>query len=211
MPQTSALKRYKESLYLNKEQKSTLVGSLLGDGTLRLGKDAINANFKVEQGLMHKDYVWWQYSIFENWVTTLPKLSFRYDDNRERYPKSWWFRTLRHPEITVYRKLFYPKGKKVVPVNISEMLNPMALAVWIMDDGSLSKNKLDISTYAFRLDEIKLLQEALKKNFSVKSRFYCDRNKGYRMYFSVYETKTVTKIIQPFVISSMSYKLPRTL
>lgn len=210
MPQTSALKRYKETLHLNDQQKSVLVGSLLGDGTLRTGKDSINANFKVEQGLRHEDYVWWEYAVFKEWVTTPPKLSFRCRDNGDRYPKSWWFRTIRHPEITTYRGIFYPKGRKVIPPNIREMLNPMVLAVLVMDDGSFNQNKLDISTYAFELNGIKLLREALKEKFSVNSNFYRDRDKGYRMYFPVKETKIVAETIRPFVIPSMTYKLPRT-
>jgi hypothetical protein len=65
----------KQSLFLTQEQKSVLVGSILGDGTLRLGERAINANFKVEQGLAQKDYVFWKYDIFQPWVFTEPKLS----------------------------------------------------------------------------------------------------------------------------------------
>ncbi len=45
----------KTSLLLTQEQQSVLIGSILGDGTLRLGQRAINANFKVEHGLKQID------------------------------------------------------------------------------------------------------------------------------------------------------------
>ena len=123
-----------------------------------MGKNAVNANFKTEQGLRQKDYVFWKYEQFREWVTTPPKISVRYDENRIPYSKSWWFRTIRLPDITLFHKLFYVDGVKVVPRNIVDLLDPLALAVWIMDDGCLNRSKIDISTYSFRLDEIKLLQ-----------------------------------------------------
>lgn len=158
----------KQRLRLNSKQKSVLIGSLLGDGTLRLGERAINVNLKMEHGLQQKEYLWWKYQIFKNWVFTEPKLSFRYKENGDKYLKSWWFRTVRHPILTKYWKEFYQKGKKVVPDLIKEYLNPLTLAVWIMDDGSYNKKTVDISTYSFSFKDIKRLQEALKENFKKK-------------------------------------------
>lgn len=208
--QDLALKNFKKTLQLNPEQTSVLIGSILGDGTLQIGKEGKNANFKVEQGLMHKEYALWKYKIFQNWVRTPPKISFRYRSDDTRYQKSWWFRTVRHPQLTFFRKLFYPNGEKIVPLNISEYLDALCLAVWIMDDGSLNKRHLDISTYAFRLEGIKALCEALKENFKVKAKYYKDRDKGYRMYFSVRETKKMGEVVGPHIIPSMTYKLLRT-
>ncbi len=47
----------KENISLNPFQYSLIVGSLLGDGTMRVGKGAVNANFKTEQGIKQRDYV----------------------------------------------------------------------------------------------------------------------------------------------------------
>ena len=44
----------KRSLSLSQEQRAMIIGSLLGDGTMRIGEGAINANFKVEHGLAQK-------------------------------------------------------------------------------------------------------------------------------------------------------------
>lgn len=205
--QTLYLQRYKRGLSLTQRQISILVGSLLGDGTLIVGKNAINANFKTEQGLRQKDYVFWKYEQFKEWVTTPPKISVRYDEKRVPYEKSWWFRTIRHPNITLFHKLFYKGGVKVVPGNIADLLDPLALAVWIMDDGSLNQNKIDISTYSFELDEIKLLQRVILKKFALRSNFYADRNKGFRMYFSKKETQKLIPLISQFVIPNLAYKI----
>src|SRR3989344_5419879 len=147
----------KLNLQLTQNQISLIAGSLLGDGTMRVGSGAINANFKVEHCLQQKELVFAKYQVLKPWVFTEPKLSYRYDDNGSKYLKSLWFRTVRHPKLTKIQKLFYPKGKKIVPKNINMFLNGLALAWWIMDDGSYNKSKIDISTYSFSLREIEML------------------------------------------------------
>ncbi len=205
--QTLILQKYKDSLKLNQTQISVLIGSMLGDGTMRVGKNALNANLKIEQGLKQKDYVFWKYEVFKEWVTTPPKLSMRYDENRTPYAKSWWFRTIRHPKLTLFHKMFYKYGIKIVPKNIADLLDPLALAAWIMDDGSLNKNRIDISTYSFKLEEIKLLQKALLKRFALESNFYQDRDKGLRMYFRKTETQKLVSLISPYIIPNLAYKI----
>ena len=76
-----------------------------------------------------------------------------------------------------------------------------------MDDGSYHRDKIDISTYCFSLDEIQFLQECIKDMFKIESKFYRDRDKGYRMYFSKRETGKVIDIIRPHIIPSMRYKI----
>jgi hypothetical protein len=57
-----------------------------------------------------------------------------------------------------YKKLFYNlENKKVVPLNIKELLTPIGLSYWIMDDGSRQNKGLHLSTYGFTLDEVLLL------------------------------------------------------
>lgn len=202
----------KAALELNKEQRAMVVGSLLGDGTMRLGKKARNANFKIEHGLQQEEYVWWKYCILKDFVFTEPKVSFRYDENRMQYPKSWWFRTVRHPYLTdIFRQFYvgdeYRSGRKIIPLSITEELTPLGLAVWIMDDGSYNHGKIDISTYAFSIDEISLLQGVLKRKFHVAVKFYRDRDKGYRMYCNTVETQKLVNIIRPYIVPSMMYKI----
>jgi len=202
----------KQKAVLTSLHEELMIGSLLGDGTMRIGKGAKNANFKVEQGLEQKEYVMWKYSILKPLVFTEPKISFRYRENREKYPKSWWFRTMRHPLLTEMYDRFYTRegyrtGRKIVPIDIAKNLTPLAFAIWIMDDGSYSNGILDISTYSFLLDEVGLLQDALRNVFAIEARYFKDRDKGYRMYFRKSETAKVVPIIRPYIINSLMYKI----
>jgi hypothetical protein len=197
----------KKNLVLTEEQRSVIVGSILGDGTMRIGKRAVNANLKIEHGLKQKDYVLWKYSILKPWVFTVPKISYRYRENGTKYAKSWWFRTIRHPLLTELYRLFYKENKKVIPRCLDEYLDSLGLAVWIMDDGSVRRKAIDISTYSFSEAEIKFLLRILKEKFDLNGNYYRDRDKGYRMYFNVKETQKLIEIIKPYVIDSMKYKI----
>jgi len=68
----------KKSLRLSPKQRQLIIGSLLGDGTMRLGKGARNVSFKIEQGLAQKEYVEWKYQILKQFVFTKPQISYRY-------------------------------------------------------------------------------------------------------------------------------------
>ncbi len=204
--------KIKSSLSLNKRQQSLIIGSMLGDGTMRIGKNAINANFKVEQGLKQEAYVYWKYRILHPFVYTEPKISYRYDSQGQRYPKSWWFRTIRCSLLTeIYNQFYtgegYRTGRKIVPNNIVNFLDPLALSVWIMDDGSYNRGRIDISTYSFTLVEVKMLISAIFERYDIQMNMYKDRDKGYRIYANQDNTKSLIETISPFIIPSMRYKV----
>lgn len=201
----------KQNLILTTEQKKIIIGSLLGDGTMYIGKKGQNANFKVEHGLAQEQYTKWKYAILKPWVATEPKISFRYRENGEKYQKSWWFRTIRHPILTeLHNKFYVVEGvnrKKLLPKDLPGEIDPLVLAVWIMDDGSFSKGRIDISTYCFSISEISFLQDILRDKFGLKALSYKDRDKGIRIYFNKSETAKTIQIISPYIISPMRYKI----
>ena len=81
------------------------------------------------------------------------------------------------------------------------------MAVWVMDDGSYSQGKIDISTYSFTLKEIEKLCSMIKKKFCVTMLYYKDRDKGYRMYCNKKETQKLIDLICPYIIKIMRYKI----
>ena len=202
----------KQKMFLTEEQRSILIDSLLGDGTMRLGKGAKNANFKIEQGLAQKEYTLFKYSVLKDLVLTEPKISYRYDENGNRYEKSWWFRTVRHPLLTqIYNRFYtgdgYRTGRKIVPKDIAIDLNPQSFAIWIMDDGCYTKGVIDISTYSFSEDEIKILEKAIFKNFSIQMIHRKDGDRGFRMYASRLETQKIIDCIKSYIVYPMEYKI----
>ena len=207
MSQTKMLIARKRRLRLKPRQESIVIGSLLGDGTMRVGHDAKNANFKIEHGAKFRDYVLWKWRAFKKWAPSGIQQRFVSLEG-EKVTKSWWFRTFRHPILTQIHKQFYRNGKKIVPLNISEMLSPRSLATWYMDDGNLNGGKTSsISTHAFDPKDIQLLIEALDQNFGLRAKAYQDGGRGLRMYFNNTESRKLHKIIRPFMPPIMRYKV----
>ena len=122
----------KRLLSLNEGQKSIIFGSLLGDGTMWIGKGGINANFKIEHGLKQKELVFWKYEKLKNFVFTEPKISFRYQDDGIKYPKSWWFRTVRHPDLTKIYRLFYVGEGLWMCLSIMMRFNQILKLKWLI-------------------------------------------------------------------------------
>jgi hypothetical protein len=63
---------------------------------------------------------------------------------------------------------WYDNNKKVIPFCIKEYLTLMALAIWIMDNGSKVSHSLKLCTNSFRYYDCLLLINVWKDNFNLK-------------------------------------------
>ena len=114
---------------LSQMQISVIIGSLLGDGYLRIISGRRNAFLEINHSIKQKDYVDWKYTVLKNITVSAPKERI-IDKTRTAYR----FYTRQLPELTQLHKKFYRDGKKIVPDDL--FLTPLSLAVWFMDDGS---------------------------------------------------------------------------
>lgn len=121
------LRELRKSLSLSELQKRILFGSLMGDGCLIVNSSQSNYRLQIEHSEAQKNYVFWKYEIFKNFVLAPPKF------NPEK--RSWSFRTLSHTEFSVYHHVFYRDGRKVLPEDIEFLSDPLTAAIWFMDDG----------------------------------------------------------------------------
>lgn len=196
------LREYKSKLYLSDIQKQVLVGTLLGDGSLKISPSGKSARLQICHSFDHEEYVLWKKSIFKEWVLSGPKY---YKINN-----SLIFRTVSHPEIYSLFKDFYPNKTKIVPKNILSLLKSnLSLAVWFMDDGNGYNNTeaYRLSTYAFGLDGTLLLQKCLYDNFGINSTLRKD-SKGYQIYIPVTggSASRFRELTYKYITSDMKYK-----
>ena len=78
----------------------------------------------------------------------------------------------------------------------------------IMDDGSISSFKAThINTDSFTLEEIKILQEVLYKNFLLKTRIANKRPGQWILVISVRQINPLVNIVGPYMHESMRYKI----
>ena len=108
------IENYKKSLKLNREQRETLVGILLGDGCLETQNEGKTYRLKIEQSARHRPYVEHLYELFKPWVRTEPRKRVRTASNGSG-TTSWGFNTLSHAALRFYAHQFYADGLKRLP------------------------------------------------------------------------------------------------
>jgi ubiquinol-cytochrome c reductase cytochrome b subunit len=95
-----------------------------------------------------------------------------------------------------------------VPKNIDMYLTPLALAIWIMDDGAKVGKGLKFSTNSFTYDECIYLVNVLYKNFNLKASVQSAGSKDqYIIYIWKQSMNDVSKIVSPYIIPEMKYKI----
>lgn len=184
---------------LSSTQDAIIVGSLLGDGTLRKQGTRINALLEVNHAYKYKEYVDWKYNLLKEFILTPPKHRIG-KGNRVAYR----FTTRSIPSFTKYYNKFYVNGKKIIPNDLS--LSSLALAVWFMDDGCKSRSSLYLNSQQFVLKEQKLLQELLWRSYKIDSSL--NRDKQYwRIRITTASTTRMKDIISPYILPCFRYKL----
>ena len=177
-------------------QKEFLVGTLLGDGCLLWTTRGYC--FRAHHGAKQKKYIEWKYTIMKELVNTPPKQSCG----------SYYFRTVSNPVFSEYRQIFYRGDRKIVPDNLGDLLSPLGLAVWIMDDGSRDKGCIRISSHNFNYSEHLKLQQILQAKFGIKANIQKAQSRFW-LWIRSESSDRIVSLIRPYFIPSMLYKLPR--
>jgi len=129
---STEIRSLKQRLNLIGQQRAVVLGSVLGDGSLIPNWSRTNYRLRIRHSIKQQEYLLWKYRILKDWVLSVPKLYAK--------TKSLSFTTISHPELTAIAKIFYRKNRKVVPKEIASFLqDPLALAIWFMDDGNAIK------------------------------------------------------------------------
>lgn len=151
-------------LNLTEREFSVLIGTILGDAYIeRYEKDA---RVTIMHSIKQKELVDWKYQELKRFVKMKPMQSEYFDS---RYGKKYFwrrFQTRRFPEFKQLGDMFYIKNKKIVPKNISQLLqDPISLAVWYMDDGGRRKDchGMFLNTLSYSKIEQHKLQKCLTK------------------------------------------------
>lgn len=204
---SNSIEAYKKTLKLNGEQRSILVGTLLGDGHLETQNSGRTYRLKIEHSAQQSAYVDWLHLKFKDWVLSPPKLKPKRLKNVEL--ENYCFQTLSNGSFRFYAKEFYDDAKhKRVPRQIKRWLTPLALAVWFMDDGSAKSKEhraLILNTHCFSKRELAKLQEALLLNYDVEATIRPQRD-GLQLMIAGQNAERFVRIIRPHVLPYFSYK-----
>ena len=192
----------------NYDVLSILIGSLLGDGYGEKHGNGTRICFQQEH--INNKYLLW----FHNYLSELgycnnilPKLTTRLGKNGKlRYISR--FKTYTFTSFNWIHDIFYKEGKKIIPINITDYLSPLALAIWIQDDGGKLSSGLKLATNCFSYDEVTFLAQILRDKYKLKiSVIKAGALNQYNLYISKSSMKNVVEIIKPYLHPSMYYKL----
>lgn len=181
---------------LSDRQMAILTGSLLGDGYIHpLGKICF------EQSEQQKSYLLWKYEELKDFA--YPKIAkvSRIDKRNDHTSNSYRFFLKQY--FRSWRQVWYPKDIKTIPDNIGQWFTPLSLAVWYMDDGHLFKGKqaLIASECFTREDLLKMTNIFHSWGIEVELRT------NNRMWILQSSVNNFMKLISPYIVDSMKYKI----
>ena len=194
-------------LPLDQIQEQVLYGGLLGDSYLsKLRIKRKNSTLQINHSLKQAEYTQWKYSIFQTHTHAQPRI----------IRNGGWggplirFSTLAYPCFTRARDLCYRNGRKTLTKRWLAKIKPLGLAVWYMDDGSLTTSNwnMRIATNSFTKAEHQLLQNWLIGKWGVRTVLRQDhRGTGYFLDFHAEQRDKFFVLIRPHIHPSMKYKV----
>ena len=175
------------------------MGTVLGDGYIRMVPGRKNALLEINHTFSQKDYVDWKFQQLKSLCKSGPVMR---KGNGKRI--AYRFTTRQNEEISEIYKKFYRNKHKIVPEDLE--LDDIVLAVWYMDDGSkCGKDNVYLNTQQFDLRD----QEALMRKLENKG-IETSLNKD-KIYWRIRLKKSsinkFLSIVSKIVIPSMQYKL----
>lgn len=192
--------------FLSKHCKEIILGSLLGDGSLKIHKPYKNARFSFRHSVNQKEYFFWkaeQLKEISGESSVWQQKADGFGGKKLRY------QSLALEPLTELYRLTHKKNRLVIRRKWLNKLTPLSLVVWWFDDGSLIGNgkRGVICTDPFQLEEQKILARYLLKIWDIKTAIgkivrkrEGKRTEYYRLWIrSSEELKKLLRIILPEV------------
>lgn len=194
----------------NKDVISVIFGSLLGDAHAERRLKGVGTRISFFQEAVHVEYILYLHKILSDLGYCNPKIpvvSSRLG-TKGKIRKIVRFSTWTYTSFNWIHDLWYVNNIKRVPECIGEYLTPLALAIWIMDDGAKVGKGLKFSSNSFTYNECLILIKALNDNFNLKATIQSAGSKDqYIIYIWKESMNDLINIVSPYIIPEMKYKL----
>lgn len=199
---------------LSKEQKSLLIGLLLGDGTI-----SSNYVFKLSHSEAQREFLEWK-------IDLLNKFGFKNNGVKEyistcgynKGNKVLYSQMSLNPTIKALRRTVYTP-KKHITRRLLNWLTPIGLAIWYMDDGCINVNTskqcssiqhtIKIAT-CVDLDTAQVIIDYFKEVWDVQFRPFKEGKGTYSIASSTEsDCAAFIQIIRPYIeqVPSLLYKI----
>ena len=193
---------------MTEEQKQIIVGTVLGDSSIRKGKTDKYNFLTCQHGPTQKEYAEWKAQVLEGGLLKTTCKEYTRLTPNKKTGKIYGIVAMRvrnNVELDYFRDIFYVDNVKVISDEVLQYYTPLAMAVHFMDDGHRVSDRgtMSLATCGFDLQSIKRLRLYLFERYDIETNLTHDRRITMRK-----KTQDVfTDLIKPYMIESMKYKV----
>jgi len=194
----------------NRDVLSIIFGALLGDGHAEKRFGGVGTRISFFQEDIHVEYLLYLHEYLAESGYCNPKIPVITQrlGLKGKLRKVVRFSTWTYTSFNWIHEMWYKEGRKVLPDCIHEYLTPLALAIWIMDDGSKVGKGVKLSTNNFTKEECIILVSILEKNFNLKATVQSAGSKEqYIIYIWKESIDRLRNIVLPYMVPEMKYKI----
>jgi len=183
---------------LTDDQYQLLLGSSLGDGSLRMvGRHS--AHFRVAHAPRQKDYTTWKHAMLRPFSRPIGRVG-----------NGVGFSTLTMPALAeLHHSLYHPEGYRIAASSALDQLGPRALAAWYGDDGAFEgsyarwgKGKAGICNTSLEGESRTAVVATLRR-----LGFDAVRDTGRGFWFNSKDTARFHELIAPYLHPAVDHKL----
>jgi len=201
--------RYKEmgtnnSTIITNDSYDIILGMCLGDSSLLSNKQVKKSyRLSTNHSIKQYDYMNFKKSIFEGISSYRNFLKSGYTGEAQ-----CGFQTKSINISNEFYNSIYKESKKFISSGVNRWFTERTLAIWYMDDGSVSKSSgsVTFSTNSMSHEEVSILSSILKNKFNLDSNIY-KTSKGIILCLNRINSLKMFSIISNYIPPSMSYKM----
>lgn len=229
-----------------REQRACIIGGLLGDLHIQKSlSNSGNCRLRFSHSWKQKDYLYWKYNLFKDNFCQKTKPPFLVETNKAKggenllvesaikYKNYLFYTHYKESLKTFHSDWYIPTAKdslsdsicfvKKLPLDLAQtFIDPLALAIWYLDDGTkrTDTNSCRFASNCFSEEEHLLLCDCMYLNFGITAKI--ESWSRTRMGKTAYSLAILSKgghyqkfrdLLYPIVktkIPSMLYKLSQT-
>jgi ubiquinol-cytochrome c reductase cytochrome b subunit len=191
---------------------SIIFGSLLGNGYAERRITGNGTRISFYQEGSHLSYLLWLHSKLvelDYCSKNIPSIKTRLG-KKGIVRKVIRFHTWTFSNFNWIHDVWYVNqlGVKKVPSIIGQYLTPLALAIWIMDNGGKVSQGLKLATNSFSYSDCLFLMKVINDNFNLKSTVQkTGVTNQYHIYIWKESMPLLREIVLPYIHPSIKYKL----
>lgn len=187
----------------------SLVGIILSNGNITVNNNSklkTGGKFILKQSLTNYDYVYIVFGLLNHYCSSYLQLKKIVKSNQKEKKYILEIKTRSLPCFKELYNKFYIKGKKIIPLDLYDILNYQGLAYWIMGHGYFVKDGgILLNTKNFTLLECIFISNILYIKFGLQSTIIFQKGLPL-IYINVNSIKILYLNIKKYLIPSLRYK-----